>query len=179
MNIIDLYFENTIEEIEPSLPKSKKLDIFYVLSKIENRDFNFYSTLDDEQKKALSPYILNKWMSVSYSNRDNQEYYISAANFINEFVFELGKDTELLWKLLCCMGTKKNVKHGWIKVSSTNNNLTKLQKLFLDFYPHLSTNEIDISIKKTSLDNFQDMLNYTELSDKECTLLLKDFKALK
>jgi hypothetical protein len=179
MSILDLYFENDIQEVEHQVEVSKKLDIFLVLSKIENRDFNFYSTLDIEQQKSLSPYILNKWMSVVYSNKSLQEQYLFSSNSVNKYMFELGKHPDLLWKLLCSNGTKRQIKHGWVKVASNSDNLTKLQKFIVSFCPSVSNTELTIILNKLTIDKLQDMIEYSLLSKKDADVLIKEFKARK
>jgi len=54
-----------------------KLDIKRELRAVDQKDYNFYDNLTDEERKAFSAYILMRYTaSVQMPDRDIQEWYV-------------------------------------------------------------------------------------------------------
>lgn len=76
-----------------------KLDIFAVLSELAKGNMDYYASLDDELKKSISPFVLMKW---GRGATTDQDYHVILLNeYVNPYMFSLGKEPDLLWKLLC------------------------------------------------------------------------------
>jgi hypothetical protein len=90
---------------------SYKLDIFSVLSKLNSGDLHIWEKLSEEERKGFSAYIITRWMSGT-----SDEYQIMCLNeLVNPHVFSaVGKNPEIMAKLLACCGTKSSKRFSWI-----------------------------------------------------------------
>lgn len=122
-----------------------KLDIFRVINAIDNRNYEFYDNLSDEEKKEVSPYVLLRWISSVDGNRDIQEYYIEAVNeLVNKDHWNLSKDHKaLLWKLYASCGMGGKVKHQYIKAGGKEK-ANKIEKLLCEIYPAWKMSDIKL-----------------------------------
>ena len=147
---------------------SEKLDLTDIISKIDNRNKNYWNELSEDQRKELkrSFFVLNRYVSnVSppkaewkdyYRNkfkipsRDEQEYFVLVVNeYFNKDWSLLQNHPELLWKLLCLCGySVKNKKffHEWIPLKKTTSN-TKKSKFLLELYPTKKLVDIELLSK--------------------------------
>ena len=86
---------------------ANKLDIKRVLKAVDNKNYNFYSNLTDEERKELSPFVLMRFVSnVQGQDQDIEEWFVEMTNdFVNKNHWQLSKNhKELLWKLLAATG---------------------------------------------------------------------------
>ena len=93
-----------------------KLPLNTVLAAIDKKDYAFYDRLTPEHQKQLSPFLLNRYVSLVKGTNELQAYYLMAGNQrVNCTYFELAKHPKLVWQLLCTvspgMGTQF---HQWI-----------------------------------------------------------------
>lgn len=130
------------------MSKNQKLDIFRVLRALDQRDKGFYKSLNEEERKALSFYLLLRWASGTQDNKILQEWYVTETNLsVNKNFWLLNKHPELLWMLFSQIGSTKVVRHEYIKrqqdkKDSTLNSLGKI-------YP--SAKMSDLEMLKTIL----------------------------
>ena len=93
-----------------------KLPLNTVLAALDRKDYDFYDQLDQEHKKQISPFLLNRYMSIVKGDETISSYYLLSTNQkVNVTYFELAKHPKLIWQLLCSvspgMGTKF---HQWV-----------------------------------------------------------------
>ena len=97
---------------------SAKFDLFSFLDKLNHRDFNAYTELSAEDKKAVSPLVVMRWLS----GTSDPAQLLMLNEYVNKYVFNLGTEKELLFKLMaaCCSGGVRRV--SWIKGPSAPKN---------------------------------------------------------
>lgn len=119
-----------------------KLDIKRELQAVNNKDYDFYSSLTDEEKKAFAPYILMRYVS-NPRNRDAQEWCIERTNeFVNKNHWLLSKNHKsLLWKLYAGMGLGMNLDYQYV-AAGKKEKANKIEKLLVELYPAMKMNEI-------------------------------------
>lgn len=130
------------------MSKTRKLDIKDVLAAIDNRDFDFYSKLSDEQKGEFSPFVIMQFLSGhdSYSLEMVQE-------LINKNFSIKSKNHELFFKLCCVMGDKKKKFHPYTKPPRANRKKSEsVLVLLLTEYRNevISEEEAIMLVKKNS-----------------------------
>ena len=86
------------------MAKEYKNDIFEVIKQIDRKNYNYYDSLTDEQKKEIQPYTLMRWMSTVSDEQSHQKYNITINNNVNKYFWELSKYKDLQFKLLCTSG---------------------------------------------------------------------------
>lgn len=90
-----------------------KLDIFEVIKNIDAKNTEFYSSLNDEGKKAFVPFLVTRWLSGT--NNARQVYFLN--EIVNPFLFvaHIQRDHKaLLWLLLTITGSGKPYRRSWI-----------------------------------------------------------------
>jgi hypothetical protein len=138
---------------------AEKLAIKEILSWIDNGESEIWNHLDDDHKKQISFWLLNRYVSGIQGSREKQELAVFKTNeYYNKNFNDIGvsKDKghpKLLWQLLCMSGnTGKNEFHPWIGFKKRDGSTGKAMQLLEKIYPHLKTDEVEtlarISTKK-------------------------------
>jgi len=123
-----------------------KLDIQRELRAVDQKNYNFYSNLTDEERKAFSPYILMRYTaSVQLPDRDIQEWYVEMTNeMVNKNHWDLSKDhKELLWKLFAATGTGVNCYHPYL-AAGKKTKANKIEKLLAELHPTYKLEDIKL-----------------------------------
>ena len=122
--------------------KPRLLEIKDVLNAIDNRNYNFYDSLSDDQKKEFNPYILMRFVSNVSGNNDLQEYYLEMTSELinkNHWLFSK-EDKSLLWKLFASLGIGQTLFHPYLP--SLKLELNKIEKLIGELYPAMKIEDI-------------------------------------
>ena len=138
---------------------AEKLAIKEILSWIDNGESEIWDHLEDDHKKQISFWLLNRYVASVNGNREKQELAIFKTNeYYNKHfnTIGVGKDNghqKLMWQLLCMSGnTGKNEFHPWIGFKKRDGSTGKAMQLLEKIYPHLKTDEVEtlarISTKK-------------------------------
>jgi hypothetical protein len=123
-----------------------KLDIKRELNAVDQKNYNFYDKLTDEEKKAFSPYILMRYTAnVQMPDRDIQEWYLEMTNeMVNKNHWDLSKNHKaLLWKLFAATGTGINCYHPYL-AAGKKEKANKIEKLLVDLYPATKMSDIKL-----------------------------------
>ena len=125
---------------------SNKLPLNTVLAAIDKKDYGFYDRLTPELQKQLSPFLLNRYVSLVKGSNELQAYYLMAGNQrVNCTYFELAKHPKLVWQLLCTvspgMGTQF---HQWVGHKKKDKSSSKRLKDVERFHPNVKTDELEL-----------------------------------
>lgn len=130
---------------------TEKLAIKEILSWIDNGESEIWNHLEDEHKKQVSFWLLNRYVSAIQGSREKQELAVFKTNeYYNKHFNDIGvgKDNghqKLMWQLLCMSGnTGKNEFHPWIGFKKRDGANTKAVKLLEQIYPNLKTDEVEL-----------------------------------
>jgi len=138
---------------------AEKIAIKEILSWIDNGRSDIWNDLEDEHKKQISFWLLNRYASAVQGSRDKQELAVFKTNeYYNKHFNDIGvgKDNghqKLMWQLLCMSGnTGKNEFHPWIGNKKRDGGNNKAIKFLSELYPYLKDDEVEtlarISTKK-------------------------------
>ena len=113
-----------------------------------------WKDLDEEQRKALSFYVLNRYASsIKNGSREDKELAIFKTNeYLNKHFFALSKHPELQWYLTCMTGNdnKKIFFHEWIATKKTVSEGLSVFKFLKEQFPNKRDDEIELLIKINS-----------------------------
>ena len=130
---------------------AEKLAIKEILSWIDNGKSEIWDHLEDDHKKQISFWLLNRYVSGIQGSREQQELAVFKTNeYYNKNFNDIGvgKDTghqKLMWQLLCmCGNTGKNEFHPWIGFKKRDGSTGKAMQLLEKIYPHLKTDEVEL-----------------------------------
>ena len=126
-----------------------KLPIKDILAAIDMGATNVWDELTDDEKKQVSFYLLNRYVSSVSGGRDNQELAIFKTNeYYNKHFFTLQKHKKLLWQLICLSGNSKKIEyHQWIGHKKKTTDNSKSSKFFAELYPNKKIDEIEMLAK--------------------------------
>jgi hypothetical protein len=149
-----------------------KLDIQRELRAVDQKNYDFYANLTDDERKAFSPYILMRYTaSVQMPDRDIQEWYLETTNeMVNKNHWDLSKNhKELLWKLFAATGTGVNCYHPYL-AAGKKEKANKIEKLLVELYPAMKMAEIKMLAKmmdKTDIKELFDKMGFDKKQRKE------------
>lgn len=147
--------------------KEKKLDIFDELENADMKNYQFYGNLEPELQKQFSPLVMMRWLSSVTDNSPYVDYMVVMTNeFVNVDFWSLQKHPELQWKLMALCGTGRKLRHNWIPMVKKRK-LSKLGEYFAEWFPSANDLEIELLIKRTSRDEFEQFVKDTGCSDDE------------
>lgn len=147
------------------------LDIKRELNNVDQRNYNFYDNLSDQEKKEFSPYVLMRYISNVQGDADTADWFLERTNeFVNKNHWALSKNHKpLLWKLFASCGTGVNCYHPYLKASSKEKAI-KIEKLLLELYPAMKLEDIKLMAKmmdKKDKDELFDKMGFDKKQRKE------------
>jgi len=123
-----------------------KLPVKDILAAVDMGAKSVWDELDDEEKKQVNFWLLNRYVSSVKGNRESQELAVFKTNeYYNKNWNELGtRHPKLQWQLLCQAGNTGKIEyHQWIgfKKKTSNNNAVKLLE---QIYPTMKQDEVEL-----------------------------------
>ena len=130
---------------------AEKIKIKEILSWIDNGESDIWNHLEDDHKKQISFWLLNRYVSGINGSREKQELAVFKTNeYYNKHFNDIGvsKDKghpKLLWQLLCmCGNTGKNEFHPWIGFKKRDGSTGKAMQLLEKLNPNMKTDEVEL-----------------------------------
>ena len=131
---------------------TEKLKLNDILGAVDLGAINVWDDLSDEQKKSVSFFLLNRYVSnVKTSNRDLAEHYVILTNeLMNKNFYEVYKNPKLMWQLMCCCGheSKKINYHEWLGMKRTKDSSSKSVKFLSMIYPNEKMSDLELLATK-------------------------------
>lgn len=124
-----------------------KLPIKDVLAAIDMGAKSVWDELNEEERKSVGFWLLNRYASSVKGNREKQELAIFKTNeFYNKNWNELGmKHPKLQWQLICQSGNTGKIEfHPWIGFKKKNGDNSKGIKLLKQIHPNMKEDEIEL-----------------------------------
>ena len=152
---------------------AEKLAIKEILSWIDNGESEIWNHLEDDHKKQVSFWLLNRYISAVNGSREKQELAVFKTNeYYNKHFNDIGvgKDNghqKLMWQLLCMSGnTGKNEFHPWIGFKKRDGANSKAVKLLEQIYPNLKTDEVDLLARISTKKELKQLADEHEINAK-------------
>ena len=126
---------------------AQKLPIKDILAAIDMGAKSVWDELDDEEKKQVSFWLLNRYVSSVGGSRDAQELAVFKTNeYYNKNWNSLStKHPKLQWQLLCQAGNSKKIEyHSWIGFKKKDSSTATAVKLLEQIHPELKTDEVEL-----------------------------------
>ena len=160
-----------------------KLDIFAVLSYLDERNLGVFDALreDPDMLKELErsvTWMLPQWMTGAVSDAAHRELVDNFNAICNDGWFDLYGHPELQAKLLACCGTGRSVRHKYYKPAKARNR-RKMMELLSHKYVDVREEEVEMWVRGTTraaMARFAESLGYQKAEVKDLT---KAFDALR
>ena len=176
------FYELNPDAIQQDDEVDKKVNILPLaleLAAMDYRDKNFYTNLNDEQRKAISLWVLMRWMS---SSRGDAEQHLTLVNDVVNVNFSvISKHPELQWKLLALCGTSKKQYRDWVTPGkkSKNSKKNKVEEALLQFYPLMKDADLELLQQINTQEDFEEFFKANALDDKTIKEIYKPAKGKK
>ena len=137
-----------------------KLDIKRELNAVDQKNYEFYDKLTDEERKAFSPYILMRYTASVQGDRDTQEWFLERTNeMVNKNHWDLSKNHKaLLWNLFAATGAGVNCYHPYL-AAGKKEKANKIEKLLVELYPAMKMNEIKMLAKMMDKNDIKELFD--------------------
>ena len=146
------------------MAKQYKNDVFEVLKNIDYKNYGYYDSLTDEQKKEIQPYTLMRWKAITVGN-GSENNLLNVNEKVNKHFWELSKYKDLQWKLLCTCNDKPIYqRHQWIPMCKNQKN--KDYEMVKNFYVGLTDAEVSFKFNGLSKTDIKQIKEYLGLADK-------------
>lgn len=151
------------------MAKPSKLPLNRVLNAVDCKQRDFYDQLNDEERRAFSPFLLNRYTSsVKTNNTELASYWLMATNeHFNKYHFDYAKYPKLQWLLLTAVSPGLgSVYHEWIAVKKKKTAGNKHRKFLEKLYPNAKSDEIDVLLSVNDEKNIQNLAKSLGYDDK-------------
>lgn len=126
----------------------EKLDIRNEMSKFDQKDRDFYDSLDDAEKKKFSTFLMIRWGSCVSGDFDLQAYYLQMTNERlnkNFFAVNKTKHDKLNWLASTTVSPGMgDMRHNWISQKKKESSNPKVRKFFANLYPNMKDVDLDL-----------------------------------
>ena len=144
---------------------SEKLNLKQILGCIDMNYKGAWDEFTDEEKKSVSFWLLNRYVSSVQGSRNKQKSAIFKTNeYYNKNFNDIGVGKEkghpkLLWQLLCLCGNTGDIEyHPWIGFKKRNGSGSgKAHKLVQQIYPHYKNDEVELLVRLSTKKELQQL----------------------
>ena len=142
-----------------------RLSIWKVMEALDKKDYGFYDSLTDDEKKKFSPYLIFKWASTVEGNNDISKFYALSMNeYVNVDFWECSKNKKLTWLSLCAASPGiGRQKHYWLGNGNKNDN--KLKTSLRELLPLMKESDIDVILKINSEKEIVEWMKHQNVED--------------
>jgi hypothetical protein len=138
--------------------KKRALDLNRVLTAIDQKNYNFYDNLTDQEKKEFSAFVMMRFISNSTGDQDIQEWFVEMTNeFVNKNFWDISKFPDLTWKLCSAVGVGATMRHQYLGTKKVE--LDKFENLLAEINPSMKLDDVQF------LASLMDKEDRTELFD--------------
>jgi len=124
-----------------------KLPLKDILAAVDLNAKNVWDELSPEERKQVSFWLLNRYISSVKGSREKAELAIFKTNeYYNKNFSVLGtKHPKLQWQLMCVSGNTGKVEfHEWIGFKQKGQSNSKSAKLLQQIYPNMKLDEVEL-----------------------------------
>lgn len=140
---------------------SNKLPVKDILAAVDMGARSVWKELDIDQRKSISFWLMNRYVSSVAGKREKQELAVLKTNeYYNKNYMVVSSHQELQWQLLClCGNTGKIEFHKWQGLKSNVTNVTgKFEKVLTKIYPERKADEIELLAKLLTEDEIKQLI---------------------
>ena len=119
----------------------EKLDMQLLMAAIDERVYDAYDDLTEQEQKAVSPLIVMRWACCfRFNNKQSGQRLIDVNERVNKHLFSFQKhDKKLIWRLLASCGTGSYADHTYIGANKTKD---KVVEWLGEIYPAKKQDEL-------------------------------------
>lgn len=147
-----------------------KLSIKNEMAQFDRKNRQFYDSLNDEEKKKFSPFLMIRYGSTVAGSADLQTYYLMSCNEnLNKNFFDINttQHKKLQWLMATTVSPGMgNQYHQWIAPKKKGAGDNKAVKFLSEIYPHLKDDDIKLLAELNDKDDLKHMARELGWDDK-------------
>jgi len=145
-----------------------KLPVKDILAAIDMNSKNIWKELDQEEKKSISFWLLNRYASSVTGSREKQELAVLKTNeYYNKNYMSISKHPELQWQLLCtACNTEQIENHRWLGFKYNTAKKSKNLKILEKLYPDKKIDDLETLVEISTQDEIKKLLEDHAIDDK-------------
>lgn len=124
-------------------------DFFEILNNINSFNINYYKELPGHEKKKISLFLINRWLSGTV----NKYQILDLNNTVNNRIFSFYNDQDLLYKLMCSVAIGRQ-RYVWLSRQKNSSNSNKI-KVISEYY----------DCSEYEANSFLELLTFDEIID--------------
>lgn len=147
-----------------------KLKLTDILRRIDIGDTAWWESLEPDERKQISFWLLNRYISSVKGNLEDTAMAVLATNeYYNKNWNVLGaKHPQLQWQLLCSINEDQKVKfHKYINLKRKTDSNSKVVKLLMKIYPNKKVDEVQLIARISSKKEIREFAKSHGLEDKD------------
>jgi len=111
----------------------------------DEKDRDFYDSLNDEERKKFSNYLMIRWGSAVHGSRELQEFYVVATNErLNKHFYAVNRHPKLQWLMATSVSPGMGVhRHQWIAPKKKESGSSEVKKTLMQLYPTMKMSDIE------------------------------------
>ena len=125
----------------------EKLKLQEILAAIDSDSKDLWDHLSDDQRKSITYFTLNRYISNVTGSRELKEHYLLVGNEIfNKNLFDImSKHPKLAWMLACaCSDDEKTIRnHKWLGFKSSKKSGSKRIDFLAKLFPTMKMADIE------------------------------------
>ena len=135
------------------------------MAQFDRKNRDFYDSLDTDERKRFSNYLMIRWGSSVQGSRELQEFYVISTNErLNKHFFTVNKHPKLQWLMATSvspgMGT---FKHQWISPKKKEAGSNEVKKTLMKLYPNMKMSDVELLASMTTSKELRELIkNYGE-----------------
>ncbi len=135
-----------------------KLSIKSEMAAFDRKNRDFYDSLNDEEKKKFSPFLMIRYGATVAGSSDLQAYYLMSCNErLNKHFFDINttQHKKLQWLMATTVSPGMgNQYHQWIKLGKKTTD-NKNVKFLRELYPHLKEDDLKLMAELNDKDDLK------------------------
>lgn len=126
------------------------IDLFPSLKELGgNRNYLWYDNLSDEDKKTAHPFVIGRWLTGTH----DANHIVRHNAMVNKYMFSLGNEKPLLFKLLAVASTGSTSRYQWIKAPASVGTSSSYKAKAVSEYYEVSLKDANLYLTQHSNDD--------------------------
>ena len=130
------------------------------MAQFDRKNRDFYDSLDTDERKKFSNYLMIRWGSSVQGSRELQEFYVISTNErLNKHFFTVNKHPKLQWLMATSVSPGMgSLKHQWIAPKKKEAGSNEVKKTLIKLYPNMKMSDIELLASMTTSKELRELI---------------------
>jgi hypothetical protein len=130
------------------------------MAQFDRKNRDFYDSLDTDERKKFSNYLMIRWGSSVQGSRELQEFYVISTNErLNKHFFTVNKHPKLQWLMATSVSPGMgSLKHQWIAPKKKEAGSNEVKKTLMKLYPNMKMSDIELLASMTTSKELRELI---------------------